>query len=121
MKFNFFIGGFFGGHYELLLKKGALVCFVADYPMSRTMKPTHIISIKDDPDWETFLQYLQTIQWKEEYESCICDGTQWNLNFRNKGVRITSYGSNNYPPDFKTFLRLLNNVTSKHGIPNRVY
>jgi hypothetical protein len=40
-------------------------------------EPTQILSIKDDPDWEILVQYLQTLKWKRDYNNNCLDGTQW--------------------------------------------
>ena len=115
MKFKFSIGGYFGGYFEFVLKKGHLYCYIPNYPL-KSSEPTHIFSIHDDPDWETLLHFLKTLKWKPTYDVGICDGTQWTLEVKYEDINIKSYGSNVYPRGFYKFLRLLNNVTKKHGI-----
>ena len=115
MKFKFFIGGYFGGCFEFVLKNGHLNCYIPNYSL-KPSEPTHIFSIHDDPDWETLLQFLKTLKWKPTYDVGICDGTQWTLEVKYEDINIKSYGSNVYPRGFYKFLRLLNNVTKKHGI-----
>lgn len=115
MQFNFFIGGYFGGYFEVFVKKADLVCFISDYP-TKPLEPTHIFSIQNDPDFEILLQFLQNLKWKEIYDNGSCDGTQWTLKYRHKEIKLKSYGSNVYPKGFKKLLRLLNNITRKHGI-----
>ncbi|MEJ7627924.1 MAG: hypothetical protein WKF35_13745 [Ferruginibacter sp.] len=115
MKFKFFIGGFYNGHFEIILKKENLICFISNYPLN-PLEPTHTFSIVEDTDWEILVQYLRTLQWKSFYEAGMYDGTQWTLEFKTEEINIKSYGSNAYPKGFKKLLRLLNNITEKHRI-----
>ena len=115
MKFNFFIGGFYTGHFEIILKKENVSCFISDYPL-KPLKPTHTFSIAEDPDWEILVQYLKTLQWKSYYNAGIFDGKQWELEFKTEEIKVITSGSNAYPRGFKKLLRLLNNITAKHGI-----
>ena len=116
VKFKFFIGGYFGGHFELVLKKKHLVGIISDYPFP-PLSPSHSFPIKDDPDWMTLLQYLKTLKWKATYvEAGTCDGTQWTLDFRYEDIHLKCYGSNAYPRGFKKLLQLINNVTKKYGV-----
>jgi hypothetical protein len=60
----------------------------------------------------------ETLKWKATCDAGICNGTQWTLEVKNIDTNIKSYGSNLYPPGFKKLLRLLNNITIKHGVNN---
>lgn len=115
MIFKFFIGGYFGGYFELVYSKKHVSCFMSDYPV-RPPEPTKVFCILDDPEWEIFLQYLKKIKWNAIYSSEICDGIQWSLQFKYGDLKIKSEGSNNYPRGFKTLIYLLNKTTRKHGI-----
>jgi hypothetical protein len=116
VQFTFFIGGYFGSHFELVLKKGELTCFFSEKNGSDAAIK-YIFSIEEDPDWQLLLQFLQTLKWKKHYDNGSLDGTQWSLKFRHKDIQLNSHGSNSYPNEFKKLLQLLNTICGKHGIP----
>jgi hypothetical protein len=85
MIFQFFIGGYNSGHFEVVLKYDELHFFVSNYPMQiECQEPTQIISIKSDISWQNLMKYVAEINWKRKYESDILDGTQWELTFNTK-------------------------------------
>lgn len=118
-KFKFFIGGYFGTNIKIELKKDELCFFVSDFAIDFDVNnlPTHIISIKNDPDWNKLSQFFKTVYWNSHYDNTeIMDGTQWEIVFRCGESQLKSYGSNAYPAEFKKFIRLLNTIIKKHNL-----
>jgi hypothetical protein len=107
MTFNFFIGGYGGDSYRLILNNNEL-SFYEYY--GRPWDPKGIIPIKDNQDWKLVLGFLTNCRWLKSYHTPVCDGTQWELVVKAKGINIKSSGSNAYPKDFKKLLVLLNIV-----------
>lgn len=116
MKFSFFIGGYFDGHFELRLKGTEMKCFVFDSPAPRQIKPNHSFKIEGDPDWENLVTFLKRIRWKSEYNAPILDGTQWSLEFSDGIKYLNINGSNAYPRNFKVLLKLIDALCEKYGI-----
>ncbi|MBK9480364.1 MAG: hypothetical protein IPN99_16250 [Bacteroidetes bacterium] len=121
MRFQFFIGGYSSGHFEVVLKNDELCFFVSDYPMQiERQEPTQIISIKGDIEWQNLMKFIADIKWKRKYESDILDGTQWELTFKNETKKMNCYGNNAFPADFDNFITLLKKITTKHKIPDEL-
>ena len=122
-KFKFFIGGYFGTNFEVKLEKEDLLFYISDRSFNiRSEVPTHIIPIQDNLDWQKLVKFLKTLDWKRRYEnSGMLDGTQWEISFSCEGLKLKSSGSNEYPTEFKKFIRLLNAITRKHYIPFEIY
>jgi hypothetical protein len=124
-KFKFFIGGFFGTSYEIKLKKEDLLFYISDRSFPRNLLndiPTHTIPVKDNSDWQKLIKFLESQSWKPQYTSYdVLDGTQWEISFNSENSKLKSSGSNEYPTEFKKFMRLLNAITRKHSIPFEVY
>jgi len=119
MMFQFYIGGFFSGHFEVVLKNDKLNFFVSDYPMRiEHEKPTHIVSIKGDIDWQILIKFIADLKWKREYETEILDGIQWELTFKNGNKKLNCYGSNEFPSHFGNLTTLIKKITTKHKIPD---
>lgn len=124
-KFKFSIGGFFGTSYEIKLKKEDLLFYISDRTFRRDLLndiPTHIIPVKDNLNWQKLIKFLDSQDWKPSYfNDDILDGTQWEISFTSENSKLKSSGSNEYPTEFKKFMRLLNAITRKHSIPFEVY
>ena len=122
-KFKFFIGGYFGTNVEVKLEKEDLLFYISDRSFDfRSEDPTHIISIKDNLDWQKLVKFLATLEWEKHYrDEGILDGNHWEISFRTKESKLKSSGSNEYPIEFKKFIRLLNAITRKHYTPFEVY
>jgi hypothetical protein len=124
-KFKFSIGGFFGTSYEIKLKKEALLFYISDRSFPRDLLndiPTHIIPVKENLNWQKLIKFLESQDWKPSYfNEDILDGTQWEISFTSENSKLKSSGSNEYPTEFKKFMRLLNAITRKHSIPFEVY
>lgn len=121
MTFQFFIGGYNSGHFEVVLKNDELYFYVSDYPMQiERQEPTQIISIKGDIEWQKLIKYIDDIKWKRKYESNILDGTQWELTFKNETKKMNCYGNNAFPADFDNFTTLLKKITTKHKIADEL-
>ena len=124
-KFKFFMGGYFGTSFHIKLKKEELLFYITDLPVPDEIlfeKPTHIIPIKDNLDWQKLVTFLNSLEWKHYYNNVeIMDGTQWEISFSSEKSKLKSSGSNEYPTEFKKFIRLLNTITRKHYFPFEIY
>ena len=120
MEFQFFIGGYDRGHFEVVLKNGELHFFVFDYPISiEQQEPTAIIPIEGYIDWLNLVEYINGLKWKRKYECGILDGTQWELTFESDTKKMKCYGNNVYPKEFDNFIKLLKIITAKNKISDR--
>lgn len=109
MKFNFFIGGFMGESYKLNLENDELTCTVLGQGYKNN-ENTFSVNIDSNIHWDEMISYLNTRKWKPEYHKQMMDGTQWEIEFASEIKSFKSTGSNAYPPGFKIFLKLLNEV-----------
>ncbi|WP_157593294.1 hypothetical protein [Rufibacter tibetensis] len=76
-----------------------------------------LISLYGSKDWEQLTDFLRNSRWEKRYDNIfVCDGTQWELKCKGKGIRINSYGSNSFPEQFEEFLATLNRVVVGAGI-----
>ena len=122
-KFNFFIGGYFGTNFHVKLKKEELHFYISNYHIDFSCeKPRHIITIKDNLDWQKLVEFLNLQNWKREYKNDdILDGTQWEISFVGEKSKLTSYGSNEYPIEFNKLIRLLRKIARNHYTPFDIY
>ena len=121
MTFFFFIGGYASTHFEVKLTDKQLCYYLHDWPMrvgEPYIAPTHTEDVRENPAWSVLLEWLGNADWLPEYNSPIMDGIQWKINFKDGKAAIKSNGSNAYPDDFQTFLKLLSNVSS-HPVVNK--
>ena len=65
-----------------------------------------------DNGWTEKLRTLQLEIWKDEYvDLLVCDGTQWDLDYKFQGQDVRHiYGSNDYPKDWMKLIDLLEEV-----------
>lgn len=104
---KFSIGGYFGGYKTVKLWNDDNI---ATYEVIRSglmedVEPGTRETIENH-DWLSEWDNLNVNEWDKEYvDSGICDGTQWELDFREYGkARRRIYGSNAYPPQWYRFL-----------------
>ena len=114
MIFEFSIGGYFGDSYHLELIGSTLKCSKLD--LDPDISREEILVVEGNAAWQQLLDFLSTRRWKKKYWNATLDGTQWELRVSGDNIKIDSYGSNVYPPGFKKFLRLLNDVVSEVGV-----
>jgi hypothetical protein len=121
MKFQFYIAGYFYGHFEVVLKNDELLFYISDYPISEdSAEPTHAVLIKDDTNWQNLIEYLTDLKWKRKYETENLDGIQWKLTFVSGIKKVNCYGSDDFPSDFVELTTLIKKITTKHKIPDRL-
>lgn len=113
MIFNFYLEGYGLYSFRIILKSKTLSC--CQYYGLPTPEDEKVVSLEGNRDWELLLAFLKHCRWQKRYDSFTCDGTQWELVVKTRGIRIRSYGSNNYPDNFDEFLSLLNRVVSTAG------
>jgi hypothetical protein len=115
MVFTFYIGGYPGPFFHLKVVDGFLQC---NHALTDKDQPEVInIPIIENAKWNTLITFLSKQKWKENYlDQGIVDGTGWSLEVKSVAVHIKSGGSNAYPPGFKKFLKLLNDVTIGQGL-----
>lgn len=125
--FEFFVGGFFGTSHYIYIngkRKNKIIKYAevpggifVDLKHPKT-NPNDCLEalIKEilltDIQWLEFLHELKGLEiscWKDEYViNDICDGTQWSLIIKlPSGKKINKYGSNEYPPYWKKFIKVL--------------
>lgn len=115
MLFKFSIGGYPGPFFHLETWNDQLVC---RYVLTAEKQlETVIIPIEANVKWNDVIAFLSSRKWKEQYiEADIVDGTNWELHVKSATVDIRSSGSNAYPPGFRKFLRLLNEITAEKEV-----
>ena len=113
MRFDFFIGGYFGTNQKVVKDGNDLLCYESLYPVDQS--EVSRISLLNNPKWERIVEFLQICDWRNEYvEEGVCDGTQWTLNANDSDIQLDCYGSNAYPSNFKAFVDLLNSLMTSH-------
>lgn len=111
LRFN--IGGFFDGYDEVRLwnyKHSAKYEVlnmnfhrIEDFNLYEKKRLT-INNLDRLSEWDT----LCVNSWANEYYQCACDGTQWELTYREDGKKTRHiYGSNAYPPQWNQFIEWL--------------
>jgi hypothetical protein len=116
------LGGFFANGVIVQSREGVIRVFFSDHPLfcknlfaeeDKIELPIGLSLVEEirpsEKEWQAFIESLKiTDNWKESYDSNICDGVQWELKVyykfpegRRKIKKV--YGSNNYPKDFKVF------------------
>jgi hypothetical protein len=119
LKFHFSIGGYFGDHFEVVLKNVELYFYVTNNSIFKQFKkPTHKVLITGDIDWQNLIKYIDELKWKKKHETLVLDGTQWELIFISENKKLKCFGSNAYPLYFNKFIALLKKITNKHRISN---
>jgi hypothetical protein len=134
-KFEFRIGSYFGSNYSIEYKKGLFLyraqtgsettisnitpVFIDDYQFE------HIAIFQSDSFDEdlvvseerklNFFKYITRYckTWEKEYSNnIVCDGTSWECDFWIDDFRLKSNGLEEYPTNFKAFLKKLSVLTS---------
>ena len=127
-KLHFEIGGFFGENHKIEWRDGYLWYRHEENP---GVRPSEIQITPGSAQWERFWREVEAAgiwQWRPNYDSEICDGTQWSLEIQYGDRRVSSHGSNAYPgsnaqgPDysssfsFKLWLKALRRLTGQRSI-----
>lgn len=107
---KFSIGGFFGGYKTVKLwnKEDKSAYEVIRSGLMEDVEPGERHTIENH-EWLAEWDNLRIGEWdKEYYDNDICDGTQWELDYREVGqTRRRIYGSNEYPPRWNRFIEWL--------------
>ena len=127
IELEFEIGGFHQGHERLVLESNK-ISVIGDYQETLV---THNPSAEEWKEFSQSLEQLKVWDWKQRYDSDICDGTQWNLLVRTarylmaqspfatsdeKPVpysEINCWGSNSFPPDFSKLITSINKLINQ--------
>jgi hypothetical protein len=56
-------------------------------------------------DINKFIECISRIKWKQKYYAPVFDGIQWEVKIKAGEIKINTYGSNSYPPDFADFIK----------------
>jgi hypothetical protein len=95
-RFDFSYGGFCDGYQAFELREGCLI-----NKMGEIISPDTVAWIRFRNDIEA----LGVFSWdREYYDPDVLDGTQWEINLVWGRQKLSCYGSNRYPPQFKLFL-----------------
>lgn len=107
---KFSIGGFFDGYKTIKLWNNDTTATyeVIHSGLMDEVEPGTREEIENH-DWLSQWDNLDVNKWDKEYvNSCVLDGTQWELDYREVGKpRRRIYGSNAYPPNWYRFLEWL--------------
>lgn len=111
LRFN--IGGFFDGYDEvrLWIYKHSVKYEVLSLNFAR-VEEVHLYEKKrlpvSNPDRLSEWESLAVNSWADEYFEPVCDGTQWELTYREEGKKTRCIsGSNGYPPQWEQFIEWL--------------
>ena len=112
-KLEFSIGGFFSGvKYARLWKEDGkyFKAFKGDFRDPENIYTEEML--KDEIDFlENKLAELKINGWKKEYRPegyVVCDGTQWNLEYKEVGKNCRHiYGDNAYPDSWNEFIEAI--------------
>jgi hypothetical protein len=77
--------------------------------------PAAVIPLKNLPEWQHLVDFLEACTWEGPYCSPVEDGTQWELRYHSKTKRLKVDGSNAYPRDFVVFENKLRAVFRAGG------
>jgi hypothetical protein len=101
----------------LELKEDLLLCDKLGPGDLPSVLESNFFVIKDNPGYNAMVDYLSTLKWKAKYiNEKILDGTDWGLTMVTDSFTLKSSGSNDYPPEFPEFLKLLNKITMVKGV-----
>lgn len=109
---NFKLDVFFTGYPRIEVEKTPDAIYAKYYPSFGGGEEALCIEITE----AEFMKYIHKIysasllEWKEEYVDLgVLDGTQWTITVRYaSGKERKWYGSNDYPPVWKKFLKAVN-------------
>lgn len=114
MAFRFSIGGY-SDSFNVTCQRNLLTC--VHYRLGEKTEEPVQKDISDNKAWNKMLEHLSSCQWEKNYtDPSILDGTSWRLEVKTKDFTLRSSRSNVYPPGFKKFLRLLNEVLKEDGV-----
>lgn len=121
--FHFSCGGFFGGYDEMTVKKekdhAVLIVSPSMFREGKVDDSTKELTISE---WNEFISDVfskyHIDDWSEEYiNHGILDGTQWSVKVTlDDGSELEHYGSNDFPPNWRSFIEYVNNLISFSGI-----
>ena len=121
--FHFSCGGFFGGYDEMTVKKekdhAVLIVSPSMFREGKVDDSTKELTISE---WNEFISDVfskyHIDDWSEEYiNHDILDGTQWSVKVTlDDGSELEHYGSNDFPPNWRSFIEYVNNLISFSGI-----
>ena len=110
-------GGYFGGrdHLEITTQDGLRICTYTHSP-----DPIENTEVIPDAKWKrimnTLFYRLCIHEWKKSYvDPYVLDGTQWELELiLTEGRHYTIYGSNEFPPLYKSLVRVFKPYMKKN-------
>ena len=113
---EFTIGGFFGGYdtAKICVKDGCI-----NYSIYHEFGPdeepllVETKSLKFSKEWLNRLENIHINRWHASYKPpyIVCDGTQWNLEYKVEGKRCRHIsGSNAYPENWDDFANLMSEL-----------
>jgi hypothetical protein len=116
MPLTYTSGGYFSSHIEIKTRHNQLTVREWDGPFyPRFEAPQAVIPLKNLPEWQHLVDFLEACTWEGPYCSPVMDGTQWGLKYHSKTKRLKVDGSNAYPHDFAVFNNLLRAVFRAGG------
>lgn len=121
--FHFSFGGFFCGYDEKTVKKEKDHAVLTVSPsMLREGKVEDTTKELTIAEWNDFISDVfskyHIDDWNEEYiNHDILDGTHWSVKVtHDDGSELEHYGSNDFPPNWRSFIKHINNLIAFSGI-----
>ncbi len=123
VSFHCSCGSFFGGYVEVTIKKENDHAVLTVSPsLLREGKVEDITKEIRIGEWnefisDVFLKY-RIDDWHKEYiNRDIDDGTQWSVKITlDNGSALEHYGSNDFPPNWRSFVKYINNLIAFSGV-----
>ena len=111
VKFEYSYGGYFGGYDKIIItaEKNEPITLTIYHSTKREPLVTREMS---QDEFEAFKNklYKSIKHWKLKYaDNQIMDGTQWSLDLTSLDANTHYYGSNEYPINFKSFAKYMDN------------
>ena len=111
VKFEYSCGGYFGGYDKIIItaEKNEHITLTIYHSTKREPLATREMS---QDEFEAFKNklYKSIKHWKLKYaDNQIMDGTQWSLDLTSLDANTHYYGSNEYPINFKSFAKYMDN------------
>jgi hypothetical protein len=120
---KFEIGGFPGIFIKLNIRvKDGIVYYEIKTAIDDEPFIKDFLSLEDSKDWLYKLSLIHINKWNKKYhDNDICDGEQWELEYKLKSTKkLVIYGSNDYPDNWYQLARLVNIFVPNEKIINSI-
>ena len=118
-KLEIYYGGYFSDIFQLDLKGEKLIYLYGIGPVPDTT----IEIIPTEKQWQSFFRSMNRItkHWKEEYyDPDITDGVQWSIEINSNVFNCSFDGSNDYPQNWDSFIRVVRRLIGNKTFGGRI-